>query len=123
MIPFRIDIYSKNRIVASLNSKELLKFEHYRRGQNIFVCCFQQDIAGRKPKKDGEGFWEEDFGESRDLKPWGKHKRTEQDIFGLATLKSLDNLFSKFSSAIKDNKKRVFFFLFFKSFFNSNYIL
>ncbi|KAF8356264.1 aagr-4, partial [Pristionchus pacificus] len=57
MIPFRIDIYSKNRIVASLNSKELLKFEHYRRG--------------RKPKKDGEGFWEEDFGESRDLKPWG----------------------------------------------------
>ncbi|GMT08075.1 hypothetical protein PENTCL1PPCAC_30249, partial [Pristionchus entomophagus] len=56
MIPFRIDIYSNNRIVASINSKELLKFEHYRRG--------------RKPKKDGEGFWEEDFGESRDLKPW-----------------------------------------------------
>lgn len=89
MIPFRIDIYSKNRIVASLNSKELLKFEHYRRGQNGFLCCYQQYIAGRKPKKDGEGFWEEDFGESRDLKPWGKHKRNEQDRVGPATLRLL----------------------------------
>lgn len=31
--PFRIDIYAKDKIVASINSRELLKFEQFRRGR------------------------------------------------------------------------------------------
>ncbi|KAE9553720.1 hypothetical protein FO519_003075 [Halicephalobus sp. NKZ332] len=55
--PFRIDIFNKrNELIASINSKNLLKFEHFR----------------EKGAEAGEdGFWEETFKSHRDSKPFG----------------------------------------------------
>jgi alpha 1,3-glucosidase len=55
--PFRIDVFnSKKELVVSVNSKNLLKFEHFReKGAD----------AG------DDGFWEENFGGHKDSKPFG----------------------------------------------------
>ncbi|CAJ0582620.1 unnamed protein product, partial [Mesorhabditis spiculigera] len=54
--PFRVDLYSKGTLVATVNSKNLLRFEHFRKGQKV---------------KDGDGFWEEKWGDFKDKKPHG----------------------------------------------------
>jgi alpha 1,3-glucosidase len=55
--PFRIDVFIKKELLFSVNSRQLLKFEHFRE------------------KKEGEtsedGFWEETFKSHRDSKPFG----------------------------------------------------
>ncbi|KAH7705988.1 glycosyl hydrolase family 31 protein [Aphelenchoides avenae] len=56
--PFRIDVFHGKELLFSVNSKQLLKFEHFRE------------------KKEGEtaeeeGFWEETFKSHRDSKPYG----------------------------------------------------
>uniref|UniRef100_A0A914NGQ0 Glycoside hydrolase family 31 N-terminal domain-containing protein n=1 Tax=Meloidogyne incognita TaxID=6306 RepID=A0A914NGQ0_MELIC len=57
-IPFRVNIFTNDKLILSVNSRQLLKFEHYR---NKFG-----DGA-----EDGEGFWEETFKGHTDTKPFG----------------------------------------------------
>lgn len=55
--PFRVDVYSNDELIISVNSRQLFKFEHFR-----------NKIDGNE---DGEGFWEETFKGHTDTKPFG----------------------------------------------------
>uniref|UniRef100_A0A914CV67 Glucosidase II subunit alpha n=1 Tax=Acrobeloides nanus TaxID=290746 RepID=A0A914CV67_9BILA len=55
--PFRIDVFIKKELTVSINSKNLLKFEHFR----------EKGAADT----DEEGFWEESFKSFQDSKPYG----------------------------------------------------
>lgn len=57
-IPFRVNIFTDDKLILSVNSRQLLKFEHYRNKVG--------DGA-----EDGEGFWEETFKGHTDTKPFG----------------------------------------------------
>ncbi|CAJ0939196.1 unnamed protein product, partial [Mesorhabditis belari] len=54
--PFRVDLYAKGTLVTTINSRNWLRFEHFRKG---------------KKTKDGDGFWEEKWGDHKDMKPHG----------------------------------------------------
>lgn len=55
--PFRVDIYAKNNLVISVNSRSLLKFEHFREKS--------------EEENNDNGFWEETFQSHTDSKPYG----------------------------------------------------
>lgn len=59
--PFRIDVFANNgnELTASINSRQLFKFEHFRPPDD------------RKDNEDGDGFWEETFKGHTDSKPYG----------------------------------------------------
>ncbi|OZC07253.1 glycosyl hydrolase, family 31 [Onchocerca flexuosa] len=57
--PFRIDLFIKDELVISINPNNALKFEQFRKKED-------GDEA-----KGAEGFWEEDFKNHHDSKPFG----------------------------------------------------
>ncbi|CEF66342.1 Neutral alpha-glucosidase AB [Strongyloides ratti] len=56
--PFKLEIKKKDETLVSINSDNLLKYEHFREKKN-------------DGKDDGENFWEEDFKGHHDSKPHG----------------------------------------------------
>lgn len=59
--PFRIDILTSDgkEPIITINSKQLLKFEHFR------------EKTESQKEADGAGFWEETFKSYTDTKPFG----------------------------------------------------
>uniref|UniRef100_A0A915PNX4 Glycoside hydrolase family 31 N-terminal domain-containing protein n=1 Tax=Setaria digitata TaxID=48799 RepID=A0A915PNX4_9BILA len=57
--PFRIDLFMKNELVISVNPNNALKFEHFRKKED-----------GNEGEAN-EGFWDENFKNHHDPKPFG----------------------------------------------------
>ncbi|XP_074594644.1 neutral alpha-glucosidase AB-like [Brevipalpus obovatus] len=67
--PFRIDIFSGDKLVISANAREFLKFEHYRKKPvKEETNDLDQDL---KTEEDEDGGWEESWGSFTDSKPFG----------------------------------------------------
>ncbi|XP_053141818.1 neutral alpha-glucosidase C isoform X2 [Hemicordylus capensis] len=73
--PFQIQVVSKDEIVLSMNSKDLLYFEHLQSPPQISKSTLQEKADGSadssKENQEDLGLWEERFGNFLDIKASG----------------------------------------------------